>query len=135
MMMMRLGLFVLGSAMVFGQVVPNLYIVELTEEARPTRAVRRAAQDRLAQRMGTRHRVQGRVELVANAMVVESPDRAALETMAGVRRVTPVVRAHTNLDRALKSLGIPQTWERLVEPSRAGVPNAFTIIFASGYTL
>ncbi len=126
--MMRWCLFLLGSAVVYGQVVPNLYIVELTEEARSTRAVRRAAQDRLAQRMGTRHLVRGRVELVANAMVVESPDRAALETMAGVRRVTPVVRAHTNLDRALKSHGIPQTWERLAEPSRAGAGMKIGII-------
>ncbi len=118
--MMRLFLFLLGSALLFGQVVPNLYIVELTEEARPTRAVRRAAQDRLERQMGTRHRVRGRVETVGNAMVVESPDRVALETMAGVRRVTPVVRAHTNLDRALQSHGIRQTWERLADPSRAG---------------
>ena len=116
----RLCLFLFGSALLFGQVVPNLYIVELTEEGRSTRTVRRAAQDRLERRMGTRHRVRGRVETVGNAMVVESTDRAALETTAGVRRVTPVVRAHTNLDRALKSHGITQTWERLADPSRAG---------------
>ncbi len=126
--MMRLCLFLLGSALLFGQVVPNLYIVELTEEARPTRAVRRAAQDRLQRQMGTRHQVRGRVETVGNAMVVESPDRAALEAMAGVRRVTPVVQAHTNLDRALKSHRIPQTWELLGDPERAGAGMRIGII-------
>ena len=128
MIMMRLCLFLFGSVMLCGQVVANLYIVELTEEARPTRSVRRAAQDRLAQRMGARHRVRGRVETVANAMVVESTDVAALEAMAGVRRVTPVVRAHTNLDRALKSHGIPQAWERLADSSRAGAGMKIGII-------
>ncbi len=118
--MVRLCAFLLGSVTLLGQVVPGLYIVELTEGARPTRALRRAAQDGLERRMGTRHRVRGRVETVGNAMVVESPDRAALEAMAGVRRVTPVVQAHTNLDRALKSHRISQTWELLADPGRGG---------------
>jgi minor extracellular serine protease Vpr len=107
-------------AVLCAQIVPNLYIVELNEAPRASRVARRTAQDNLVRTMGARHRVRSRVQTVANALVVESPSAEELRGMAGVSRVTPVVKLRTSLDRALTLHQIKAAWERLPDGSRAG---------------
>jgi minor extracellular serine protease Vpr len=110
----------LVPALLGAQIIPNLYIVELADEARASKVTRRAAQDTLVRTMGSRHQVKSRVQTVGNALVVESPSEAELRGMAGVRRVTPVMQLHTSLDRALSLHQIKAAWERLPEPGRGG---------------
>lgn len=107
-------------ALVCAQIVPNLYIVELAEMPRASQVARRTAQDNLVRVMGARHKVRSRVQTVANALVVESPSAEELRGMAGVRRVTPVVKLRTSLDRALTLHQIKAAWERLPNAGRAG---------------
>lgn len=113
-----LGCFV--PALLCAQIVPNLYIVELAEERRASAVARRVVQDNLVRAMGARHQVRGRVQTVANALVVESPWVDELRGMAGVRRVTPVVSLRTSLDRALTLHQIKAAWARLPGAGRAG---------------
>jgi subtilisin family serine protease len=118
--MLRFLMIWLMPALAGAQIIPNWYIVELAEGPRATVAARRAAQDRVARAMGTRHRVRSRVQVVANALVVESAAGEELGRMAGVRRVTPVVELRTSLDRAVELHQIRAAWERLPDAGRAG---------------
>lgn len=118
--MFRYLFLLLVPAFLSAQIIPDLYIVELTDSPRATPVTRRAAQDNLVRMMGARHQVKGRVRMVGNALVVESRSAEELSRMAGVRRVTPVVQLRTSLDRALTIHQIQQAWERLPQAGRAG---------------
>lgn len=118
--MLRFLLAWLVPALLCAQIVPNLYIVELAEEPRASQVARGVAQDSLVRAMGARHKVRSRVRTVSNALVVESPSAEELRGMAGVRRVTPVVKLRTSLDRALTLHQIKAAWERLPDAGRAG---------------
>jgi len=126
--MLRFLFIWLIPAFAWAQIIPNLYIVELTEEPRASVAARRAAQDRVVRAMGTRHRVRSRVQVVANALVVESAAGGELAGMAGVRRVTPVVALRASLDRALLLHQIQAAWERVPEAGRAGAGRKIGIL-------
>ncbi len=106
---MRLLLFLLLFVPVWAQdFVPGRYIVELTEEPAVQRATRTARQAVVAgqQRavegalLARGLRVNARVEIVANALIVEAPDEAALAGLPGVkaihrvRRFKPVLLEH-----------------------------------------
>lgn len=107
-------------ALLCAQIIPNLYIVELAEAPRASQVARKTLQDNVIRAMGSRQQVRGRVQTVANALVVESPSAEELRGMAGVRRVTPVVKLRTSLDRALTLHQIKAAWERLPDSGRAG---------------
>ncbi|MCX6612882.1 MAG: S8 family serine peptidase, partial [Acidobacteria bacterium] len=119
------SIFILLSliASLYGQFVPNQYIVELKEESqerpaeRQTRA--RARQKRVEGALGARgFKVTGRTENVANALMVEAPDdgsdaRSLVGQLADVSRVHKVRLFHKTLDRAAQVHAVTAAWERL----------------------
>jgi minor extracellular serine protease Vpr len=125
------------------QVVPGRFIVELTGE--PVFAAKRNAADRQssakagrearAERLSairTEHsrvranveragsRVAHELELVANALVVEGGDRAALARLPGVKAVHPVIRYKLMLDRAVGLQRVPEAWSAIGGQGNAG---------------
>ncbi|MBI4873851.1 MAG: S8 family serine peptidase [Acidobacteria bacterium] len=122
---------------VFGQVVPDLYIVELSGEPGIAPAgksgAREASGDRrarvLAEQSAARLAIEAveaevlaSVQHVANALVVRIPDSRAgrLSGLPGVLRVHPVREARLELDQALPLHRIPEAWQQLGGSSRAG---------------
>lgn len=132
-----LGLALL-AAPVLAQVVPDLYIVELTGDPvivlGSKSAPREAAGDRRARIMTEQSvlrqavraidgEVIASVQTVANALVVRIPDGSAgdLESLPGVARVHPVREAKLELDQALPLHRVPEAWTRMGGAARAGV--------------
>jgi subtilisin family serine protease len=131
-----LGLALL-AAPVLAQVVPDLYIVELTGDpvialgSKP--APRGVAGDKRARIMTEQSvlrqavraidgEVISSVQTVANALVVRIPDSSAgdLEKLPGVARVHPVREAKLELDQALPLHRVPEAWTRMGGAARAG---------------
>jgi minor extracellular serine protease Vpr len=119
------------------QVVPDLYIVELSGEP----AAVYAAQEGRRPAESQRGRVQAQqaslrraleqagaevvdsVDTVANALVVRLADSEAwrLSAMPGVRRVHPVRQLRMLLDHALPLHTVPEAWAQVGGAERAGV--------------
>ena len=129
-------LFLFAAAIAVAQVVPGRYVVELN--GNPLGAdVRvsgkaalgtRVAQIRTEQ-AGVRaliERNNGRmlasVESVMNALLVSIPDEnaAALNSLAGVKKVYRVHQYHLNLDHALPIHYVPEAWARIGGQDKAG---------------
>lgn len=128
----------LGMVTAAGQVVPDLWILELAGE--PAAVAVSAAKDRRAALVERRAHVQAeqrllraalagrRIEVlesldtVANALVVRAPgrDRSELAAIPGVARVHPVYEVQLLLDRALALLAVPAAWERVGGEAMAG---------------
>ena len=112
----------------YGQFVPNQYIVELKEESQERPAERRtsgrARQQRVERALGARgFKVTGRTEIVANALMVEAPEdagdaRSLVGQLADVSRVHKVRFFHQTLDRAAQVHAVTAAWEKL------GIANA-----------
>ena len=127
---MRFGklLFVLLAGVLSAQVVPDWFIVELTEapvgRARGARGVRQsqtAARAALASRLGTRVEVKEFTEVVMNSLIVRSTaGEAALAAVPGVKRVWPVYEIHPELDRAVRLIRADKAWETVGGVDRAG---------------
>ncbi|MEK7753944.1 MAG: S8 family serine peptidase [Acidobacteriota bacterium] len=131
-----LGLALL-AAPVLAQVVPDIYIVELTGD--PVIALgsksgpREAAGDRRARIMTEQSALRqavraidgeviSSVQIVANALVVRIPDSRAgdLERLPGVARVHQVREAKMELDQALPLHRVPEAWTRMGGAIRGG---------------
>jgi hypothetical protein len=121
---------ILGVFPVLAQVVPDLYIVELT--GAPAVAVEAKTQRRAAiavEQCVVREAVRAAggevitsVQTVANALVVRVPEARAteLERLPGVARVHPVLEARLELDQALPLHHVPEAWVDTGGMSRAG---------------
>lgn len=129
----------LGRAIAGGQVVPDLWILELAGEPAASVAVAKAGDRRAAM---TERRVQVQVEqqrvraalaqrnievlesldTVANALVARAPgkDAAELAAIPGVVGVHPVYEVRLLLDRALALSAVPEAWERIGGEANAG---------------
>ncbi len=128
----------LGMALGRGQVVPDLWILELAGE--PAAVGVPAVKERRAALAERRARVQAEQQLVraalaernievlasldtvANALVARAPGRDAAELAAipGILRIHPVYEVRLLLDRALALSAVPQAWERIGGEAGAG---------------
>lgn len=112
-------------------IVAGRFIVELEGEpaiGHPAAAGRRAeigAQHARTERalQGRGARVTARVDTVANALIVEAPDRASLQSLPGVLRVVPVRALRPLLAKALQNHAVPEAWDLAggVEKAGAGI--------------
>ncbi len=139
--MLRTKYFFLQLAFVVhltAQIIPDQYIVQLTGEpaivksaiggdhaqvrrAMVSRRVAvRAQQLQVRQAMGSKAIVLDSVELVANALIVESKDPDALRAMPGVANVFPVYQIHPNLDVMSAVHHVPEAWARIGGQGSAG---------------
>ncbi len=121
-------LFLFAVATLFGQFVPNQYIIELKGDSqdRPAdRQVRaKARQARVESALGARGiKVTGRTWNVANALIVQAPDdgsdvRSLLGQWPDVAMIHKVRLFKKTLDRAAQVHAVSAAWEQL------GVANA-----------
>ncbi len=121
-------LFLSLAVSLYGQFVPNQFIVELKEESQERPAERRgrarARQQRVESALGARgFKVMGRTENVANTLLVEAPEvNSQARSLAGqlpdVARVHKVRLFHSTLDRAAQVHAVTAAWEKL------GIANA-----------
>ena len=103
-----LAMVVTWAAVAAGQLVPDQYVVELSEEPLGA-AVRTKGKAALSDRHRTilseqaraksaiersRGRVLASVDSLMNALIVNAPDAAALSAIHGVKAVYPVTLAH-----------------------------------------
>ena len=119
------------------QTVPDQYIVQLSGEpailkvgaadagrVRQAMAARRATvrsqQLRVRQAIGTRGKIVDSVELVANALIVDSSDPDALRAIPGVARVLPVYELKFNLDAMVQVHRVAEAWARIGGQGNAG---------------
>ncbi|MBI4908570.1 MAG: S8 family serine peptidase [Acidobacteria bacterium] len=133
-MQIRATFLLLFASLAFGQYVPNRYIVELDEapmahswkqrrsvafEAQRTRLQQQQTETRreLARR---KVKVRASVDTVANAIIVESADRAALENMPGVVRVNPVRKLKPFLDHVAALTKFSEAWATVGGEGQAG---------------
>ena len=117
-----------------GQVVPDQYVVELSEEplGAAARTKGKAAlsdrhlailseQSRVKSAIeSSRGRVLSSVDSLMNALIVNAPDAAALAAIPGVKAVYPVTLAHATLDHALALHQIPTAWASIGGQDKAG---------------
>lgn len=127
---MRSLIFLLFFAPLWAQeVVPGRFIVELNGEPAAQRATRSARRAAIAQEQGAIERgvramggrVTGSVDIVANAVIVDGADRAALARMPGVRKVYPVRkfrRLMLDYEREIHQVG--QAWSEIGGDLKAG---------------
>jgi len=138
--MKRLLLFFLWLPLLWGEIIPGRYIVELDGEpvlarkgraaARDLRQAIRAEQRRMrAELEGSESEVIDSIETVANALVVRISDAKVerLRRMRGVRRVHPVREFRLMLDHAAPLHKLPQSWA-LTGIDRAGAGVKIAII-------
>ena len=119
---------VLLAGVLSAQVVPDWFIVELTQPtagrtrgARQVRQSHAAARAALASRFGARVEVKNFTEVVMNSLIVRSSaGEAALAAVPGVRRVWPVYEIHPELDRAVGLIQAAKAWETVGGVDRAG---------------
>ena len=119
---------VLLAGVLSAQVVPDWFIVELTQPtagrtrgARQVRQSHAAARAALAARFGSRVQVKDFTEVVMNSLIVRSTaGEAALAAVPGVRRVWPVYEIHPELDRAVGLIQAAKAWETVGGVDRAG---------------
>jgi len=126
---MSLGKWLLAlGCSVSAQVVPDWYVLELletpTERTRGVRRIREAqtgVRQAMTARLGARAVVKYSMEVVMNALIVQSrAGETELAAIPGVRRVWPVYEVHPLLDRAVGLLGISKAWEAVGGVDRAG---------------
>ena len=127
---MKLPLFLILFAPAWAQeVVPGRFIVELEGEPAArlaTRAARRAAvaREQAVVERAIRARggqVTGAVDIVANALMVEGAEAAALEGLPGVRKVHPVRRYERVMyDFEREIHGVGQAWSEIGGDAKAG---------------
>ena len=133
-LMRALAMLVMLATVSAGQVVPDQYVVELSEEPLGA-AVRTKAKAALSDRHrpilseqaraksaieATRGRVLASVDSLMNALIVHAPDAAALSAIPGVKAVYPVTLAHATLDHALALHQIPTAWNSIGGRDKAG---------------
>lgn len=127
-----------GALWAGAQVVPDLYIVELTSEpaavaADAAKGRREILLERRAQLQAEQRMVRARLaergiqvleslDTVANALVVRAPESEAalLPGIPGVARVHRVYEVRLLLDRALPLSGVPDAWRRIGGMDQAG---------------
>lgn len=133
-MKLRAVFLLFFTSVTWGQYIPNRYIVELSEaplahQWKQRRSVSFEAQrSRLAgQQAETRRElarrkiaVRATVDTVANAMVVESADRAALENLPGVVRVHRVRKLKPLLDHVAVLHKFNDAWAGVGGVTQAG---------------
>ncbi len=121
---------IFGAALLPGQTLPGRFIVELAG----TPAAKGKPAGKLARRAAVRqqHRqvrasieakhghVLDTVEIVANALIVQSSDPAGLSSIPGVMRVHPVRLYHKTLDRAVGIEKISDAWAQIGGSDHAG---------------
>ena len=118
------------------QDVPGQFIVQLAAEpAVSVRAPKRSRADARAAQTSVRSAVQATgatvtdsVDTVMNALIVESADRASLESLPGVARVYPVRMYKMVMDRALQLQKINAAWSLIGGEENAGVGMKIGII-------
>ncbi|MFN7936626.1 MAG: S8 family serine peptidase [Bryobacteraceae bacterium] len=128
--MFRFFLSMLGLIASLGaQPIPGRYILEL--EGEPLAAVKEKRMERAAavrrQHDGMRAllasrkvQVRGAADTVANVLVVENADPAALENLPGVKRVVQSRYLRLHLDRVMNLLKYPEAWVKAGGRARAG---------------
>jgi len=143
--MRRLFLFFTFLAVATAQIVPGIYVVELTGEPAIETAVkqgsrqamgdRRAAiqaeQQVLRQTLGLRNaRVLSSMDTLVNGLVVRVPDSeaAGLASLPGVRKVWPVFEAEMELDYAPILHKVPEAWKQIGGSGNAGLGVRIAII-------
>ncbi|HEU0124585.1 MAG TPA: S8 family serine peptidase [Bryobacteraceae bacterium] len=111
------------------QIVPDLYVLELTEPAAPSRTrgalgVRESqarVRTAMAARMGRRAEVRSALEVVMNGFIVRAAATGAeLAALPGVARVWPVFQLQPELDRVVKTHNIDKAWAQIGGSERAG---------------
>lgn len=123
-------LFLMAS--LYGQFVPNQYIVELKDDTSERPATRkanlRARQARMETALGARgFRTMARTENVANTVMVEAPDdgsdaRGVLLQMPDVAQVYKVRLFKKTLDKAAQVHAVTAAWEQLgIDKAGAGI--------------
>ena len=133
-LMRALAMVVMLATVSAAQVVPDQYVVELSEEPLGA-AVRTKAKAALSDRHrpilseqaraksaieASRGRVLSSVDSLMNALIVHAPDAAALSAIPGVKAVYPVTLAHATLDHALALHQIPTAWNSIGGRDKAG---------------
>lgn len=128
----------LWASLAGGQIVPDLWILELAGE--PAAAAAAVAKDKRAAVAERRAQVQAEqrrlraalaerqievlesLDTVANALVARAPgkDAAELAAIPGVVRVHPVYEVRLLLDRALPLSAVPEAWQRIGGEANAG---------------
>ncbi|MCS7023914.1 MAG: S8 family serine peptidase [Bryobacteraceae bacterium] len=87
-----------------------------------------AQQERVIEQLFPRYvRIRGRVDTVANALIVETNHPETLENLPFVKSVRRVRTYRLALDRALSVLGIPQAWARVGGKDVAGAGTKIAI--------
>jgi subtilisin family serine protease len=138
-MRLRFGLCfiaaILSGSAAYAQVVANRYILELNEE--PLAAMwkqRRSSEGFASQRARVvseqsdlrrqlnrgNIKIRGSVDTVANAIFVESSDRALLESLPGVKAVRPVRLLRPKLDHVNVLMKFPDAWAQVGGSDKAG---------------
>ena len=120
------------------QTVPDQYIVQLSGEPAilktgaagdtgrvrqamtARRSVVRSQQLRVRQAIGSKGKIVDSVELIANAMIVDSTDPDALRAIPGVARVLPVYEIKLNLDAMAQVHRVREAWARIGGQGNAG---------------
>jgi subtilisin family serine protease len=135
---MRKLLFLLLAAVFVAaaDVVPDLYIVELSGEPAAAKGSRAALADQRAAVQAAQADVRTRlaaavpeaqtltaVDTVANALIVRVPDSeiGRVSAVPGVARVYPVHEVRLELDHALPLHKVPDAWRQLGGEDRAGL--------------
>ena len=120
-----------------GQVVPDLYVVQLKGEPAIVKGTdhRRVRSDMLTRRAGVRSEQQqlrqalrptitvlDSVELVANALIVRASnlDAETIRALPGVASVTPVYELKLNLNAMLPLHRVPEAWALVGGQGNAG---------------
>ncbi|MBI2685114.1 MAG: S8 family serine peptidase [Acidobacteria bacterium] len=129
-------LTLLAAGVLSAQVVPDWYVLELSEvpssRARGVRRIRDSQQNvrtAIASRFGARAQVRDFTEVVMNALIVEAKaGEAELSAIPGVKRVWPVYEVHPELDRAVGLLQISKVWESVGGSEKAGAGTKIGIL-------
>ena len=115
------GLF--AALQLTAQIVPDQFIVQLSEEPSHKTARRgfvRSQQAKVRQAIGSKARILDSVELVANALIVETKNPDSLLTVPGVLRIYPVQEFQPQLDVMAGLHHVPEAWARIGGQGNAG---------------
>jgi minor extracellular serine protease Vpr len=138
-MLRSLLLLVFTGLSLMAQQVPGQYILELDEEPladnwavkskdtrsavayRTREALVRSQQDTVRTALSSRKvRIKGTAEVVANAIVVEGADLAALQNLPGVKAIVPVTKFKPLLDHVVPLMKFPEAWAKVGGRDSAG---------------
>ncbi len=115
------GLF--AALQLTAQIVPDQFIVQLSEEPShktARRGVVRSQQAKVRQAIGIKAKILDSVELVANALIVETKNPDSLLAVPGVLRVYPVQEFQPQLDVMAGLHHVPEAWARIGGQGNAG---------------